>query len=218
MNKQDESMSSLIYPTGATVHLSGVDIIHGTPILDIKPYIDEYDKPALATVSQPCSKACASDTVNASTDCAGALSGEVTLCSTSAELNGSQGQCNSSGLADSGAEQVHAAQWLDGCRDSPNILSVEFTARASAGLSRFEHGTDSEYGLSYFKTKDEAKGAIIEVLLGDPRSAYRRKSCSDRLYYFSIDRMHVTCWFDGSIAEVLKVQPVSSTERQSNNP
>ena len=28
-----------------TVHLSGVDLVHGTPILDIKPHIPSYDQP-----------------------------------------------------------------------------------------------------------------------------------------------------------------------------
>lgn len=31
--------------TGHTLHLSGVDIIAGTPVLDIKPYIPDYDSP-----------------------------------------------------------------------------------------------------------------------------------------------------------------------------
>ncbi|XP_056334538.1 tRNA (adenine(37)-N6)-methyltransferase-like [Danio aesculapii] len=31
--------------TGDTLHLSGVDIIAGTPVLDIKPYIPDYDSP-----------------------------------------------------------------------------------------------------------------------------------------------------------------------------
>ena len=28
-----------------TIHLSGVDLVHGTPILDVKPYIPSYDRP-----------------------------------------------------------------------------------------------------------------------------------------------------------------------------
>ncbi|TRY75957.1 hypothetical protein DNTS_033510 [Danionella cerebrum] len=31
--------------TGDTLHLSGIDIISGTPVLDIKPYIPDYDSP-----------------------------------------------------------------------------------------------------------------------------------------------------------------------------
>lgn len=34
---------------GDTLHLSGVDIITGTPVLDIKPYIPDYDSPTTRT-------------------------------------------------------------------------------------------------------------------------------------------------------------------------
>uniref|UniRef100_A0A2I3HKN0 tRNA methyltransferase O n=1 Tax=Nomascus leucogenys TaxID=61853 RepID=A0A2I3HKN0_NOMLE len=30
---------------GGAIYLSGIDMIHGTPVLDIKPYIAEYDSP-----------------------------------------------------------------------------------------------------------------------------------------------------------------------------
>ncbi|XP_049337686.1 tRNA (adenine(37)-N6)-methyltransferase [Astyanax mexicanus] len=33
--------------TGDTLHLSGVDLISGTPVLDIKPYIPDYDSPSV---------------------------------------------------------------------------------------------------------------------------------------------------------------------------
>lgn len=32
---------------GSTIFLSGVDILDGTPVLDIKPYIPSYDIPSL---------------------------------------------------------------------------------------------------------------------------------------------------------------------------
>ncbi|XP_051754507.1 tRNA (adenine(37)-N6)-methyltransferase isoform X2 [Ctenopharyngodon idella] len=35
--------------TGNTLHLSGIDIIAGTPVLDIKPYIPDYDSPKTRT-------------------------------------------------------------------------------------------------------------------------------------------------------------------------
>ncbi|KAL1282384.1 hypothetical protein QQF64_001187 [Cirrhinus molitorella] len=35
--------------TGDTLHLSGVDIIAGTPVLDVKPYIPDYDSPKTRT-------------------------------------------------------------------------------------------------------------------------------------------------------------------------
>lgn len=33
------------HPAGCTLHLSGVDLVDGTPILDIKPYLPQYDSP-----------------------------------------------------------------------------------------------------------------------------------------------------------------------------
>jgi hypothetical protein len=39
---------------GSKIQLSGVDIIHGTPILDIKPFIPAYDtEPDVASVRVP---------------------------------------------------------------------------------------------------------------------------------------------------------------------
>ena len=39
----------------ATLHLSGVDMVEGTPVLDIKPYIPQYDRP---TTTSSCSTSC----------------------------------------------------------------------------------------------------------------------------------------------------------------
>lgn len=36
---------SRFYVIGGAIYLSGIDMIHGTPVLDIKPYIAEYDSP-----------------------------------------------------------------------------------------------------------------------------------------------------------------------------
>eukprot|EP01118_Nematostelium_gracile_P011698 TRINITY_DN4192_c0_g1_i1.p1 TRINITY_DN4192_c0_g1~~TRINITY_DN4192_c0_g1_i1.p1 ORF type:complete len:195 (+),score=35.80 TRINITY_DN4192_c0_g1_i1:61-585(+) len=37
------SLAKLDKVEGATLHLSGIDLIDGTPILDVKPYIELYD-------------------------------------------------------------------------------------------------------------------------------------------------------------------------------
>lgn len=42
-------MSVLCCSPGDVLHLSGVDLISGTPVLDIKPYIPEYDSPSTLT-------------------------------------------------------------------------------------------------------------------------------------------------------------------------
>lgn len=38
-------IEDLCSPAGGAVYLSGIDMIHGTPVLDIKPYIADYDSP-----------------------------------------------------------------------------------------------------------------------------------------------------------------------------
>lgn len=46
--------------TGNRIHFRGVDMVNGTPVLDIKPYIPQYDNPAplygnaaMSTVTRP---------------------------------------------------------------------------------------------------------------------------------------------------------------------
>ena len=41
--------------------------------------------------------------------------------------------------------------------------------------------------------------------------AHRRDKCSDRLYYFTVDSVKVTCWFDQNddetvLSEILKIE------------
>lgn len=70
-------------------------------------------------------------------------------------------------------------------------------------------GLQCLYCLGFLRDWQEAERAIRHILSEDPRSAYRRKRCPDKLYYFTVDSMHLTCWFDPDEAtvEVLKVKP-----------
>jgi tRNA-Thr(GGU) m(6)t(6)A37 methyltransferase TsaA len=43
------SLARLVEIKGATLHLAGIDLVDGTPILDIKPYIPEWDSVPHAT-------------------------------------------------------------------------------------------------------------------------------------------------------------------------
>ena len=64
------------------------------------------------------------------------------------------------------------------------------------------------YLLEMLSSPEEAKQAITDILRADPRSVYRRNCCQDKLYSFSIDTMNVTCKFEESTVEVLRVEPV----------
>ena len=66
-----------------------------------------------------------------------------------------------------------------------------------------------KYCYEFLNSVEEARSAIINILVCDPRSSYRRKKCSDRLYYFTLDSMHISAWFDEEekVIEIVKIKP-----------
>ncbi|KAK3601068.1 hypothetical protein CHS0354_029295 [Potamilus streckersoni] len=89
-------------------------------------------------------------------------------------------------------------------------LNVRFTPCSESQLSLFSSmAKNAEYKLQHLKNTKEAKSAILNILGEDPRSVYRRLNCCDQLYYFAVDVIHVTCWFDEDATEVVRIKPVS---------
>uniref|UniRef100_A0A8C0T0F6 tRNA methyltransferase O n=3 Tax=Canis lupus TaxID=9612 RepID=A0A8C0T0F6_CANLF len=84
----------------------------------------------------------------------------------------------------------------------PNAIGLTL-----AKLEKLEDGSQSSF--KYFQSAEEARHAIEAVLSADPRSIYRRKLCQDRLFYFTVDIAHITCWFGDDFAEVLRIKPAS---------
>lgn len=275
------SLTKLEKVEGDTLFLSGVDILDGTPVLDIKPFIPSYDIPSY-NESSPLNlqTSCQSNEVHykkpeehnaenwqRSSDQEFVLSvpengGENSK--QNDDINNMQDDfliCTS-GVSDSSTEndetcdqeqtETHSTRKcceqaetnfkkllgdnivlsdelvLSNCVDSTSkcsiaswvkappvsLLDVSFTKRAQGELQRF-HGNNSHEGkcqfcLSFLLSTHEAKLAIIKLLQQDPRSVYRRNNCADRLYYFCVDIMHITCWFDedSPFTEVLKIKPV----------
>lgn len=291
---------------GGAIYLSGIDMIHGTPVLDIKPYIAEYDSPQnvmepLAdfnlqnnqhtpnTASQSDSKTdscdqrqlsvcdepqphhstkekpkCPEDRTSEEnylthSDTAriqqafpmhreravdfGLESRRDQSSSMSEEQIGPYGpeKSISEKGTDKKLERVEGAAVLQGSRAetqpmAPHLpagradgaprsvvpawvteapvatLEVRFTPHAEMDLGQLSSQGESDVGqvsFKYFQSAEEAKRAIEAVLSADPRSVYRRKLCQDRLFYFTIDIAHVTCWFGDGFAEVLRIKPAS---------
>ena len=106
---------------------------------------------------------------------------------------------------------LQTATWIT----KPNVekLNVRFTCSAEEQLRLFSEISENKlYSLQYLK-HSEVKEAIISILREDPRSTYRRKHCKDNLYYFTVDIVHVTCWFDETIAEVLRLKPAALVQQ-----
>ncbi|XP_064619079.1 uncharacterized protein LOC135482713 isoform X2 [Lineus longissimus] len=104
--------------------------------------------------------------------------------------------------------RTSVADWIDDANAKKELL-VSFTQRAEKMVRMFGNESKlSPFKLGHLKSWGDLRHAIESVLKADPRSVYRREKCPDRLYYFTVDCAHITCWFDGNLAEVLKVQPM----------
>ncbi|XP_076996198.1 tRNA (adenine(37)-N6)-methyltransferase [Tamandua tetradactyla] len=279
---------------GGTVHLSGIDMVHGTPVLDIKPYIADYDsprdprkppghmysqddqcKPASVSWSdgppgncdglQPCSRTeerpqcpgarapegkytvheghnspeCGEmatdfrlysgrddsprvaegplgpDLPEESSSEAGAGAGmrrgeEVAVL----QGGGAQQRPVATGSPSRAAGSTHCSEvpaWVRAAPVAP--LAVRFTPHAEMDLLRLSSEGAPDLGgtsFKYFRSAEEAQRAIEAVLSADPRSVYRRKLCQDRLFYFTVDVAHVTCWFGDGFVEVLRIRRAST--------
>ncbi|XP_026988632.2 tRNA (adenine(37)-N6)-methyltransferase isoform X1 [Tachysurus fulvidraco] len=233
---------------GDVLHLSGVDLISGTPVLDIKPYIPEYDSPLTHTLTselddqqEVCSESPDSREEPEEPE---SLEADEQLgdgADFSAEsdasrvlkdlreflLQGAEDQHTETPVAAQEEEEEEAcesnssvASWI---RKPPvDTLSVRFTPTAETQLADFLPPHSSDTGrrpkFQFLNGPEEAAAAIRGVLSADPRSVYRRKCCTDRLFYFSLDTAHITCWFGDGFAEVLCVRPETSPEEGDQGP
>ena len=92
--------------------------------------------------------------------------------------------------------QVQVPDWIE-----EQGLKISFTQRAINDLEKVPSTPN-------LKNKSDLKQAIMDVLQEDPRSNYRRDKCTDKLYFFTVDNVKVTCWFDEDLAEVLKISQI----------
>ncbi|XP_053556608.1 tRNA (adenine(37)-N6)-methyltransferase [Bombina bombina] len=267
---------------GGTIYLSGIDIIHGTPVLDIKPYIAEYDSPQpspfcveehqekerqhmryndpdlvkaekdekseqVQTIAyQPSNENMFNiDEASSAVVSTSGIRGETQddkekrmglIDDPTASISENQYSLLNDSSSDfaSFKSAIQEATSVKGddlridytggsfvpswVRDAPvSSLKVRFTPHSEMELKQFKAQCDSGGpSFSYFQSTEEAKCAITTVLSADPRSVYRRKQCQDRLFYFSLDTIHITCWFGDGFVEVVRIKPLdSNAEHQS---
>ena len=208
------------------IHLLCVDMVSGTPVIDIKPYIPQYDSPKNhetclsgidnISLKQP------DDSVTSVADTLAVCSLpciEVNNCSSSDDseaviLSSVITSHNISDISQNmSTSEVTIANWIT--NSVQRTLLVLFTARAEQQLKLFDSlSPDPNFQLGHLHNASELRSALTAVLQVDPRSVYRRKHCHNQLYYMTVDIAHVTCWFDGDTVEVLKVQSVHLANRE----
>ena len=189
---------------GDTVFVSGVDLIDGTPVLDIKPYIPAYDNPAmyLDGTSVPASEI----------GCDDCRSQNSSLVRVAPWLNSPPVPSLSVKFTSDAEHQLE----LFRCRNKPTKPSDNDFSTGSNTTRELQTldenlSTDSKsppaYILQTFSSLCAAKQAIVSVLQQDPRSVYRREKCSQETYKFSIDNLNITCQFEENKAVVIDIQP-----------
>jgi len=218
------SLVILIYfvLAGNVIYLLGIDVISGTPVIDIKPYIPQYDSPCnietsligkdTVCVSQEDEQLCAEDSaslVEVLPD------DEVNKCGSFNDSRVITCYQTSARSENTVKPEVLVAQWITNSQQPS--LSVIFTTRAEQQLQQFDNSSpDPSFQLRHLVNASELKSALTAVLQADPRSVYRRQHCQHQLYYVTVDIALVTCWFDDDIVEVLKVQSVLVANRNEN--
>ncbi|XP_015919693.1 tRNA (adenine(37)-N6)-methyltransferase isoform X2 [Parasteatoda tepidariorum] len=191
------SLTKLDKIEGDTLYLSGIDLLDGTPVIDIKPYIPMYDNPFL--INKSTFEECGSDEIQ-DIDLLNQDTDETDLKLDQLKITSEEGAKNSQGCK--------IPEFL---REPPKKLEVVFTNRALIDLENLKMSNKEETSCGECSNHAEIKKSIVEVLQNDPRSIYRKEKCSDKLYYFYINHIHVTSWFDDQTAEVLRIKLSSST-------
>ena len=195
--------------------MSGIDVVDGTPVLDIKPYIASYDEPSLAYSVPLAPSLCDSYNKEGNSNAALAHTGKISSSpGTSYKHNFCDETCireKCINLSQHDRVQSTAAEWIS---ESPvKKLDVRFTLNAQTQLGNFSSSSpEPKYKLNYLQNAQDLQKVITDILEADPRSTYRRRNCDDKLYFFVVDKAHITSWFYDSRAEVLRVKSVDDVD------
>jgi len=175
---------------GDTVHLSGIDLVDGTPVLDIKPYIPQYDAPHVAEISTQ--GVDAEDEVDGHDDAKDDDAGHDDADNDDAGIEQTQ-------------PEIKVPKWVG---DPEENLSVIFSTRAEKDLEKIDMSK-----CKWLKSRSELRSALCDILNSDPRSVYRKTKCSDRMYFTTLDSVHVSAWYDPEIdgMEVLRLKQQQDT-------
>ncbi|XP_049831896.1 tRNA (adenine(37)-N6)-methyltransferase [Schistocerca gregaria] len=211
---------------GSSVYFSGVDMVDGTPVLDIKPYIPQYDCPLESVPGSTelrLMDGCESEADTSLMVPEGAadsisvvfpshtermVAEGVTAPAPTARMGEREAPDGEEETADSSQsagrmaarDVVRVPQWVT---HSPTPeLNVAFSERARAQLESLAAETGSDGTGATAET-------IAAVLREDPRSVYLRRRWGSQFYTFLIADLHVSCKFDDSAhtVNVFQVRP-----------
>uniref|UniRef100_A0A1B6KD78 TsaA-like domain-containing protein n=1 Tax=Graphocephala atropunctata TaxID=36148 RepID=A0A1B6KD78_9HEMI len=202
---------------GSSVYFSGVDMLDGTPVLDLKPYIPHYDNPVELSVDWD-------------GECEGPTGSERL------ELDGQESDPESAGPSASaprtpvtvvegvdsereapdGEEGISpAAPLLLGSSSSPlpahrHVRVPDWISQSSVSQLQVMFTPQAESLLLSLRGEDNIQRIITDVLREDPRSVYLRDRYANQFYTFLINNYHVSCKFDDNNHSVKVFRIVSA--------
>uniref|UniRef100_A0A2S2N9Z1 Nef-associated protein 1 n=1 Tax=Schizaphis graminum TaxID=13262 RepID=A0A2S2N9Z1_SCHGA len=175
---------------GNSVYFSGVDMIDGTPVLDIKPYIPHYDAPASLRSDQHVSLFDNG-------------SHQILLDPLTTDREAPDGE--ETDTYDMPLSPLHSRVRVPLWITEPLMqqLTVEFSPRAREFLDTL--------------ATNDIEATIVSILKEDPRSVYVRERYSNQFYTFLIGGYHVSCKFDDN-KHTISVYRISYVDNMENVP
>ncbi|XP_021914680.1 tRNA (adenine(37)-N6)-methyltransferase-like isoform X2 [Zootermopsis nevadensis] len=198
---------------GSSVYFCGVDMVDGTPVLDIKPYIPQYDNPLHCETSnlryldgreaedEPMMTSPGDANLSPVISKAQPARPESRIGEREAP-DGEEGARPSLvplvGIQNE-RTQVRIPSWIT--QPPLHKLKVTFSDRAKAQLENIERETENG---------ENPETSIQTILQEDPRSVYLRERWGNQFYTFLICNLHVSCKFDDSAHTVTVFQVKSA--------
>ncbi|XP_065369694.1 tRNA (adenine(37)-N6)-methyltransferase [Calliphora vicina] len=174
----------------------GTDMVDGTPVLDIKPFIPFYDSPITMETGRSSTGPCepSSDFYNFRQEPDGEES-ELELMGATSLV---QTPINFTPHSTPPPQAVKVPAWVQ----APHRLTVAFNERAETQL----------------QTLNVHKQCIIDILEADPRSVYLRTKYNSQIFTFQLSEVTVTCKFDdkNSMVTVLQIRPTEHLQDVNN--
>ncbi|XP_075216225.1 tRNA (adenine(37)-N6)-methyltransferase isoform X2 [Lycorma delicatula] len=193
------SLVHISHIDGTSVYFSGVDMLDGTPVLDLKPYIPSYDNP-LNQMRSDINRELQEEEATVSSVIPIPLS-ENRSGQNHGEREAPDGEESGEPIStlpvnlpseDTSYQIVRVPDWVS---DPPvSQLRVTFSANVEEHLE--------------YNTRE----IIRSILTEDPRSVYLRERYGNQFYTFLIQELHVSCKFDDTL-QTVNVYRVAPAEK-----
>ncbi|EDW74530.2 uncharacterized protein Dwil_GK21968, isoform B [Drosophila willistoni] len=172
--------------TGSSISFFGTDMVDGTPVLDIKPYIPYYDAPVLSQDSGPSS--------------AGPHETSVDFYDSRQEPDGEESDLELYGAAGFTVNNLDT--------DAANIVPLPSAVRVPNWVVASHRliVCFNEHAEAQLNELQVEKQCIVDILEADPRSVYLRTKYGSQIFTFQLSEVTVTCKFDDKASTVTVVQ------------